>query len=358
MNILVIKLRNIGDVLLTTPLFTNLRNYYPYAKIDALVNSGTEEMLTLNPDIDEVLIYPRETIRKEKFLKRLYHEIAFANRVKQTKYDIVINLTKGDRGLFLAYYLGAKRIVGYRVKNALLNAKITDFLPPLNNRHTVETNLDAIKALGHSVVDRAVRIYTSDETKRAIDGLELPKSFVHIHPVSRWMFKSIADETMAEVIDFCKNELGLDVVITSAPIDKELEKVCHILNFVKSEGVINLAGKLSLKESAELNRRAKFFIGVDTAIMHISAANSVPVVAFFGPSSSYYWGPWDNECLNSGYRVKSGFVRMGRHCVIQKSWECVPCFKDGCFGSKVSDCLMSFDGEKIKRIIKESLAKI
>ena len=104
-----------------------------------------------------------------------------------------------------------------------------------------------------------------------------------------------------------------------------------------------MAGKLTLKQTAALNKKAAFFIGVDTAIMHISAANDVPVLAFFGPSGADHWGPWDNDEKGSGYRQRKGFQTMGRHRVIQESWECVPCGKDGCEGTKISDCLMRLD---------------
>jgi len=75
MKILVIKLRNIGDVLLTTPLIKNLRIHYPDATIDMLVNEGTEEMVTLHPAINRVHIYPRNTAKNHSLFSRLKMEI-------------------------------------------------------------------------------------------------------------------------------------------------------------------------------------------------------------------------------------------------------------------------------------------
>ncbi len=71
MRILVIKFRNIGDVLLTTPLIENLRLNYPDAEIDVVVNRGTEEMLTLNPNINRVFTYNRERFKSYPKFKRL-----------------------------------------------------------------------------------------------------------------------------------------------------------------------------------------------------------------------------------------------------------------------------------------------
>jgi heptosyltransferase-3 len=89
--------------------------------------------------------------------------------------------------------------------------------------------------------------------------------------------------------------------------------------------------------------------------MHMSAANNVPVLAFFGPSGADHWGPWDNELMQSCYTTRRGNRGMGKHRVIQENWDCVPCGKDGCNGSKISDCLMKLDLEMIKKNIQEMM---
>ena len=178
--------------------------------------------------------------------------------------------------------------------------------------------------------------------------------FIHIHPVSRWMFKCINDQTTAKIIDYCELKLKIKVVITAAPIDKEINKVNSILAFCKSNP-INLSAKLSLKQIAALNKKSKIFIGVDTAIMHISAANDIPVLSFFGPSGAHHWGPWDNSLMESSYKNKNGMQSMGMHRVISESRNCQPCGKDGCNGTKISDCLMNFDLSFIKKNIQKIL---
>jgi heptosyltransferase-3 len=159
---------------------------------------------------------------------------------------------------------------------------------------------------------------------------------------------------MAKIIDFCELELDQRVVITAAPIQAELDKINSILSLCKSNP-INLSGDLSLKQTAALNKSAKFFIGVDTAIMHISAANNTPVFAFFGPSGTDHWGPWDNNMMKSGYAQRNGFQIMGMHRVFSESRECQPCGKDGCNGTKISDCLMELDMSIIALNIREML---
>ena len=356
LKILVMKFRNIGDVLLTTPLIENLKLNYPNAEIHTAVNKGTEDMLTLNPNISKIHIYDRGYVKKLPLLKKIKEEVKFIKKIKKEKYDLVINLTKGDRGAFIALFSGAKEKIGFR-ENFLSNLVFTKSLPLKQGmKHQLEWDLDALRILGGDINRKKVSIYWDEQDNEKIESLNLPKEFIHFHPVSRWLFKCIDDKIAAKIIDFIEEELNTKVVLTAAPIKKELEKIENILKYAKSKP-INLSGKLSLKETAALNKRAKMFVGVDTAIMHIAAANDVPVVAFFGPSGAFHWGPWDNNLMESGYIKRNGFQNMGKHKVIQVNWDCAPCGKDGCNSSKISDCLMEkgLNIEFIKKVIKGSL---
>jgi len=356
LKILVIKFRNIGDVLLTTPLIENLKLNYPNAKIHAAVNKGTEDMLTLNPNISKIHIYDRKHIKSLSFLKKIKEEIKFINKIRNEKYDLIINLTKGDRGAFITLFSGAKEKVGFR-ENLLSNLAFNKSMPLKQGmRHQLEWDLDAIRVLGNKIYQKKVSIYWDKKDEKKIDSLNLPKEFIHFHPVSRWLFKCIDDKIAAQIIDFIEEELNIKVVLTAAPVEQELNKIQEILKYTKTNP-INLSGKLTLKQTSALNKKAKIFIGVDTAIMHIAAANNIPVIAFFGPSGAFHWGPWDNELMESGYNNKNGFQTMGKHKVIQVNWDCAPCGKDGCNGTKISDCLMEkgIDLKFIKKVIIESL---
>jgi len=348
MNILVIKFRNIGDVLLMTPLLHNLKCYYPESKIDVAINQGTEAILIENPNINHLIIYKRDKIRSLPRFKRLIQELKFFLDFRQKHYDLVINLTEGDRGAYITKLTRSNRRIGYQSKNKMLNNVYTHYLPKQDFRHTVEINLDPLRILNIPIQSKRVEIFCTQQDFDVIDkqlsGIE---KFIHIHPVSRWLFKCVANETMAEIIDYCELRLGIRVVVTAAPVETEIEKVDGILSLCKSNP-LNLSGQLSLKETAALNQRAHGFIGVDTAIMHISAANDIPVLAFFGPSGADHWGPWDNQLIQSGYTKRNGFQKMGKHRVISESRVCQPCGKDGCNGTKVSDCLMNVDFSKIR----------
>jgi len=160
---------------------------------------------------------------------------------------------------------------------------------------------------------------------------------------------------MAKIIDFCEIELNAKVVLTAAPDKAELNKVHNIVKLCKSNP-INLSGELSLKQTAALNKKAKLFIGVDTAIMHISAANDTPVLAFFGPTSSDTWGPWDNDLDCSTYHRRGGLQINGKHRVLSTTKHCLPCNNHGCDDTHISDCLMHLDDSAVKKNIIDMLS--
>ncbi len=356
MKILVLKFRNIGDVLLVSPLLSNLKLHYANSSIDIAVNKGTEAMVENNPNINRVIIYDRERIKRLTIFNKIWNEFNFLWSFRKEKYDLVINLTEGDRGAQIALLSKSPVRIGYSNQNKIFKNAFTHHMPEQGKRHTVETNLDPLRVLNISIEHKKVRIYWDRADKEIIERkLSNVDKFIHIHPVSRWLFKCLSDQLMAQIIDYCELKLKTKVVITAAPIDKEINKVNSILGFCKSNP-INLSGKLSLKQTAALNKKSKAFIGVDTAIMHISAANDTPVLAFFGPSGAHHWGPWDNSCMSSEYLDTNGAQSMGMHQVISESRSCQPCGKDGCNGTKISDCLMSFDLNFIKKYIQEMLA--
>jgi len=104
---------------------------------------------------------------------------------------------------------------------------------------------------------------------------------------------------------------------------------------------VDLSGKLTLKMLAALSARAKLFIGVDSAPMHIAAAVGTPVVALFGPSGEAEWLPW----------------RVPHRVVVSAAHRCRPCGNDGCGGGKVSECLTSIPVQAVLDAVVELLPR-
>ena len=346
-RILLIRLRNIGDVLLMVPTIRAFREAFPKAYLAAAVNAGTEEMLTGNPLLDEVLVFDPQW-KIFPWGQRIAREGGFVRAVRKRKFDLAVNLTEGDRGAFLCLASGARVRVGmYHPRGLWWKGRIYDHLvqPPDWKAHTVEQMLEVPRSLGLHPQDRRVEIFYPPEDRQAVDrlleaeGVGPEKALIHIHPTSRWLFKCWRDEAMAKVIDALEESGQARAVLTSGGEEKELKKIDSILKACRTRPV-NLAGKVTLKQLAALSRRSRLFLGVDTAPMHIAAAVSTPVIALFGPSGEFNWGPWGEG-----------------HVVIKKDWECRPCGKDGCEGSKQSRCLEEISEAEVLKEVFEVLRR-
>jgi heptosyltransferase-3 len=344
---LVMKLRHHGDVLLSSPVFSVLKRHAPHIEIDALVYDDTREMLTLHPAIAMVHTVGRAW-RKQPLPRKLAAEWRLLRALRERRYDLIITLTEHPRGVSLARLLRPTYAVGpeQRDRGRLWSRSFTHLyrLPMHGKRHMVEVNLDALRRMGiyPSEDERQLVLVPGDEAEASIasqlsalgvaDG-----KFIHVHPASRWRFKCWPAERTAELIDALAP--NYPIVITAAPSDPELALVRAIQAVCRSP-LVNLAGKLSLKELAALTQRARLFVGVDSAPMHIAAAMGTPTVALFGPSGENEWRPW---------QVPHRVVTSDMH-------PCRPCGNDGCGGGKVSECLTTLRVARVLSAARELLA--
>lgn len=362
-RILVIKFQNIGDVLLTTPLISTLKKEILNASVCAAVKYGTDALLEKNPDLDGIHVLPKQK-KGENFAAFLVRYIRWIYRLRKKRFDIAINTTKGDHGILIAWLSGASKVIGLVNKRnvgkgiyRLIDLPIT---PPSKPKHTVLRNLHLAAGLTQHQNLSVTVLIDADVTTKTQEillkhGMDLSHPFVHIHPTSRWMFKCWPDKFMAETIDWLASQ-GFQVVLTASPEKKETARIESILRLCTRHPV-NLAGKLTLKQTAAISSMATLFFGVDSAPMHMAAAVNTPVVALFGPSSATNWGPWPNTTPNlensSPYPLKNGTQVAGIHTVIQKEWRCVPCQQSGCERTKRSACLDTLRPDTVISILQE-----
>lgn len=368
-KILVIKLRHIGDVLLTVPVFRALRETFPHAHISALVNSGTEEVLSGNSLIDEILRLDRG-IKRLSSMERYLREINFLKEIRKKDFDMTVDLTGGDRASIISFLSGAKYKLGWRSKKGFIGKKYlyTHLCEPNGKKHMVLQNLDVISQFGISTENLSVDFHIPENDRVFIrkileeNNVKKDATLLHVHPTSRWLFKCWKDEYMAEIIKWLLDN-SATVIVTSSPDKKEVDKAKRILSLVASRftlhtsRLLDLCGKTTIKQLAAISEISNIFFGVDSAPMHIAAAIGTPVIALFGPSGVYSWGPWDNNQKSEGkpYPQKSGVQAFGKHVVVQRDWECIPCGKDGCNSSKISKCLEDIKPDEIKNILEEKL---
>lgn len=344
-RVLVIKLRHHGDVLLTSPVFTVLKQHAPHIEVDALVYAGTAEMLTEHPHISHVHVIDRKW-KHLGALRQASAELRLLGELRARHYDLVVHLTEHPRGAWLTRLLGARYAVARSRSGRLWRKAFTHFYPIHgrgNARHTVESNLDALRRIGiqPKEQDRQLILEPGRLAREKVQALlarhGLTKGgFIHLHPASRWQFKCWENAKVADLIRQLHSE-GHKLVLTGAPSTDEQAMLADILRLANVP-LIDLSGQLSLKELAALTEQASCFVGVDSAPMHIAAAMRTPVVVLFGPSGDIEWGPW-----------------MVEHRLLVSDHSCRPCGQDGCGGGKVSECLITIPVERVRAAIHEIL---
>lgn len=337
---LVVKLRHHGDVLLAAPVLAGLKRHAPAAEIDALVYADTAPMLAGHPALARLHVIDRGW-KRLGFFPRLAAEWRLLAALRNRHYDLVVHLSVQQRGTWLTRLLRPRLAVAPRYKGGFWASSFTHFYPAQSHplRPTVESNLDSLRALGIEPQDKQVDLVPGDAAEACADDLLARHGlarggFIHIHPASRWLFKCWpADKVAALCVQLAAR--GWPLVLTAAPDPKERALIdaiqAELAAVPPAPTFVDLAGQLSLKELAALTARARLFVGVDSAPMHIAAAMGTPTVAIFGPSGDKEWGPW-----NVASRV-----------VVSATHDCRPCGRDGCEGSKISACLTELPVEQV-----------
>jgi len=322
MKILLIKYRNIGDVLLSSALIANLRHYFPSARIDFSLNKECENILHNNPNINNIYSYDRVKQSKLNFYHKFIDNFSFIKFVRRNDYDFVLNLTEGERGFFIALFSKARHKLSFKPKSLLIRSLGYNFSYAQDDgfMHAVDRDLQFLSFLSLENFKKEIQIFWSDKDEIIVNKFLSDKNikkFVVVHPVARWKYKSWQDDRMAEVIDYLSTKLNYTVVMTSSSDLLEFNKLKTIKGLCQAEEIY-IANKFTLNQFGYLTSQADLFFGVDTAPMHIAASNSTPVIALFGGSSPVTWGPWDND-IGSTYKDINGLQRNGRHYVISNN---------------------------------------
>jgi heptosyltransferase-3 len=346
-RVLLIVMRYLGDVLLTTPLISSLHQAYKSAKIDVLVFENTAGILEGNPDINKIItIANRPTLTEQLYLyKNLFR-----------KYDLAICTQTGDRPSIAALFAAANRIgavpqrdeKGWWKRNFFHGWVEFDN----NNTHTVLQHLKLAAVLGIPL-----HFLPTPPTKHSYKNpVKKHTKYAIVHPHPKWHYKRWSIERWRDTGHYF-DQLGIQIVLTGSSAAEEINYIQEIHNQLP-KNTINLAGKLSLAELSSLISQAKIFIGPDTGITHLAAATGIPTIAIFGPSNPVKWAPWPyNYQSDSNPFQKIGSQHVGNIFLIQGPGDCVPCYLEGCEKHRLSHskCLDTLAFSEIKQAINQSL---
>src|SRR6266404_9111255 len=293
MNILLLQLKRIGDLILTTPAIGALRDKFPDASISLVVSAAVKELLPAITGIDKVFEVRGKTDDALDWIA-----------LSLGKFDYCLDFTRNDRSSFLTFLSGArKRITSDHpnLRTKLRARSYNEFVAaPVGDLHTVDYHLGLLKPLGIENASRAIRLRLPDETAARANALlrtaNVGEDFVCFHPGSARSEKFWDAKRWTEVIDHCASETGMSCILTGGRSSIEQAQIASIKAAAKSKP-IDLSGKTNLLTLAALVRKARLLVTVDSAPMHFAAAWETPQVVLFGPTNPYHWHPRSESAM-------------------------------------------------------------
>jgi len=323
-RVLVVRLRSIGDTVLSTPSLIALRRFLPDAQIDILLEDWVAPVLEDFDAVDNVLTVSRKS-KKSRF--------ETARQIRRNQYDVAFNLHGGTTATFFVRVSGAKHRIGFShysykfLYNHLLSSSVDFWQTKI--LHSAEQQLALLGFVGVPVEDKPKsRLGIISDFKFQISNYAL------IHPVAAFDTKQWATENFARIAEFL-HEKGLQIVAVATKKEREvLENLKKI-----SKVPILTFDDLILPEITALASRAEIFVGNDSGIAHIAAAVQTPSVVIFGSSNINHWRPW-TDAPNE---------------IVYEKLPCQPCAGYFCKEFDAPKCILSVKTESVIEAIEKIL---
>jgi ADP-heptose:LPS heptosyltransferase len=304
-RVLLIRLRLIGDVVLSTPVVRAVRRTFPDAELTYLVEREAAAVVTGSPHLDEVLV-----IEHSRGAARLLHDLGLAWRLRRRRFDLVIDMHGGPRSSWLTLATGAPRRVGYDIPGrAWMYTRAVPRARELRPRHSVLNQWDLLSG---------IEDWRPEPPDPARDAVEMPLDpaadarmaarlaaagvapdadlvVVHVsanNPFRRWSEASFADLVVGLVHGSPRRRL----VLSSGPSDRLA--AARIIAAARARlgphgftQVVDI-GEFDLPELRALIARSRLFVGGDTGPLHVAATTATPIVALYGPTLPARSRPW------------------------------------------------------------------
>ncbi len=341
-RVLVVALRRLGDVLLTTPLIRSMKRAFPQSSIDALVFAGTEGILTGNPDLAEIRTLPQRPHAGET--------LALMLRLCK-RYDLALSTQTGDRPTFLAVISGrqsAGPVEADGVAAAVKRFALSRSTVSERGQHRVLDILRLAELIG---IPAHPEIVCPGGGVRPALAPAQPYAVIHAAPMftyKRWTrggWRALAAAL---------RERGLGTVTTGAATDR-----AYLDDVWRDSMVVRLDGKLDWPGLTALIAAARVYIGPDTAITHLAAGTGTPTVALYGPTDPRLWGPWPLGGLDRPWAAAGTIQHRGNVWLVQNPLPCLPCQLEGCERrlDSHSQCLDELSAGQVVSAVDEALTK-
>ena len=375
-KVLFIATRQIGDVLVTTPLIQQARELWPEAEFHFLGYRGKLDMLKGNPDIAELI----ETSDRPGFGEYL----SLFNRLFQ-RYDLAIVTQPSDRAYFYGLVAAFRRVgvLGGHPQGLTKQNKAKKSKSDKQNawkkaiclhtvdvdyfgQHVITEKLRLLEVFYKNVQDLFSKpisvVPPAGEALTPVIASQLRSPYVVVHPGPLTAYKRWPLAYWQNLVTWLTQQ-GWQVVLSASPAKQDLQlnqDIVSLLDAATRQNVVNAAGKLSIPQARSLIQGAHLYIGVDTSITHLAAACNIPTVALFGPTPPSNFGPWPNGFIGKQpYQLRARTQTVGNVTILQGPGECVPCRKAGCEdrADSRSECLDLLEPNQVIEAIQKITQK-
>jgi lipopolysaccharide heptosyltransferase I len=350
-KILIVKTSAIGDVIHTLPSLWSLRVHFPDAHITWLVEESAADLLSGHPALNRVLVACRKTWLEDLRAGRLYRALRgllqFVRRVRDTRYDLVIDFQGLIKSAVWVLLARGVRKVGFgpgmeHDEHSYL--ALNERIPAVDmDQHAIERSLLLLKGIGVPAGDIRYTLPVSPAQEseavallRAV-GVGNADRLVAINPMARWTTKLWEPASFAALADRLERD-GICAVFTGGPQDATaLDDIGRLMTTLTRR----LDGRTSLNTLAAVYRRAQVVVTTDSGPMHLAAAVGTPVVALFGPTAPWRTGPYGQH-----------------HIVLRANITCSPCFKKQCLTTEYEEqaCMKRLTVDEVVRAVLEKIA--
>ena len=346
-KILILRLTAVGDVIRTLPAVKALKEYYPSSSISWIVEESSQALLESQPEVDEVILFPRKRwpkgMRSWRGFWRAIQEIRkFIVDLRNRRFDVVIDFHGILKSGLLSYLSGSPKRIGFGRKSSkewnflFSNTKVT---LPERKISRFQRNLMLLQGIGLDVKECQFRLYISPEDQRHVAAFfngsspSFCRPLIAIHPgtSAKATFKRWMPDQYALLADRLTRELDATVLFTWGA--GEIGWVEGIRKMMHESSVLGPRTE-SLTQLAEVYRHCDLYIGGDTGPMHVASLMGIPAVVIYGPTD-----PVENE-------------PFGNHIKVRKEVGCNPCHKYSC---KELRCIQAISADEVVRATKEIL---
>jgi ADP-heptose:LPS heptosyltransferase len=336
-NILIIRRRYLGDVVLLGSLLRNLRLQWPQVRLTVLVEPRFAEVLTLNPDANSVLFLPERVGQWPGFLREL----------RRARFTHVLDLDNSDKTAAVARLSGAPIRVGlhhgiHRLKLGFAyNRVVHDPTELHENRPITDYYLRALEPLAVPVKTREIRLVPREKDlagARSFAGGGSGRILL-VHPGSRSPMRIWPAERFADVCDYAQDELGAQVVLIGGP--GEAETIEQIRRHARTH-LLTPKAALPIGSFAALASISAAFLCHDSGPMHVAAGVGTRVIALYGSQNAALFRP-----IGEG------------HTLLQPPLPCATCVApDRCTrdDSYKNLCVQNIPVERVKAAVRSALS--